>query len=97
VSTLGAAVTSDVLAGYGAAFVRLVDWSRVLHVGVLRLHHARDEGVEFANRYSNTTAEMKGAEIPAIDIAGDLARRLVESGRCLSDGQQNGRFSHAAY
>jgi hypothetical protein len=54
---------------------------------VLRLHLTRDESVELANGHSNTPAEMKRAELAAVDVSGDLAWRLVETGRCLFDGQ----------
>jgi hypothetical protein len=64
-------------------------------VGVLHPHLPGDKSVEFANGNSNTAAEMERAELAAIDVSGDLAWRLVKTVRCLFNGQQDWRFTHA--
>jgi hypothetical protein len=64
-------------------------------VGVLHPHLPCDKSVEFANRNSNTAAEMERAQLATIDVSGDLAWRLVKAVRSLFDGQQDWRFTHA--
>ena len=59
------------------------------------MHFSRNKGVDLTNGYSNAAAEMKSAELPVVDVSGDLPWRLVEAERCLFDDQQNGRVGHA--
>jgi hypothetical protein len=59
----------------------------------LRVHFSR--GVDLSEGHSNTAAEVKSAELAAVDVARELAWRLVEAERGLFDGQQNGGVGHA--